>query len=188
MKVFSTKVPRTPFLNVFIKREQRKLAYFAERRADERANGEPSLLELFWARRRKTKSKRWMKSNVMITNWLINCLFVLAEYLSEDEFLYIDVCCRIIGVPASQNMGYHSSNKTRGLTLRITLRMTQQVQSKKEANLSKQVAEPQGRIQSLEQLLRQGKDVLTLEEAAKFMGFARKYCHFAMGGVIFPRI
>ena len=47
MKVFSTKVPRTPFLNVFIKREQRKLAYFAERRADERANGEPSLLELF---------------------------------------------------------------------------------------------------------------------------------------------
>ena len=72
--------------------------------------------------------------------------------------------------------------------MRITLRMTQQVQSKKEANLSKQVAEPQGRIQSLEQLLRQGKDVLTLEEAAKFMGFARKYCHFAMGGVISPRI
>ena len=136
----------------------------------------------------RQSQKGRMKSNVMITNWLINCLFVLAEYLSEDEFLYIDVCCRIIGVPAFQNMGYHSSNKTRGLTLRITLRMTQQVQSKKEANLSKQVAEPQGRIQSLEQLLRQGKDVLTLEEAAKFMGFARKYCHFAMGGVIFPRI
>ena len=48
--------------------------------------------------------------------------------------------------------------------------MTQQVQSNKEANLSKQVAELQGRVQSLEQLLHQGKDVLTLEEAAKFMG------------------
>ena len=33
--------------NVFVKREQRKLACSAERRADERANGEPSLLELF---------------------------------------------------------------------------------------------------------------------------------------------
>ena len=43
--------------------------------------------------------------------------------------------------------------------------MTQQVQSNKEANLSKQVAELQGRVQ--------GKDVLTLEEAAKFMGIAR---------------
>lgn len=51
--------------------------------------------------------------------------------------------------------------------------MTQQVQSNKEANLSKQVAELQGRVQSLEQLLHQGKDVLTLEEAAKFMGIAR---------------
>ena len=50
--------------------------------------------------------------------------------------------------------------------------MTQQVQSNKEANLSKQVAELQGRVQSLEQL-HQGKDVLTLEEAAKFMGIAR---------------
>ena len=49
--------------------------------------------------------------------------------------------------------------------------MTQQVQSNKEANLSKQVAELQGRVQSLEQLLHQGKDVLTLE--AKFMGIAR---------------
>lgn len=53
------------------------------------------------------------------------------------------------------------------------LRMTQQVQSNKEANLSKQVAELQGRVKSLEQLLHQGKDVLTLEEAAKFMGIAR---------------
>ena len=51
--------------------------------------------------------------------------------------------------------------------------MTQQVQSNKEANLSKQVAELQGRVQSLEQLLHQGEDVLTLEEAAKFMGIAR---------------
>lgn len=51
--------------------------------------------------------------------------------------------------------------------------MTQQVQSNKEANLSKQVAELQGRVKSLEQLLHQGKDVLTLEEAAKFMGIAR---------------
>ena len=51
--------------------------------------------------------------------------------------------------------------------------MTQQVQSNKEANLSKQVAELQGRVQSLEQLLHQGKDVLTLEEASKFMGIAR---------------
>lgn len=51
--------------------------------------------------------------------------------------------------------------------------MTQQVQSNKETNLSKQVAELQGRVQSLEQLLHQGKDVLTLEEAAKFMGIAR---------------
>ena len=51
--------------------------------------------------------------------------------------------------------------------------MTQQVQSNKEANLSKQVAELQGRVQSLEQLLHQGKDVLTLEEAANFMGIAR---------------
>ena len=33
--------------NVFVKREQRKLACSAERRADERAKGEPSLLELF---------------------------------------------------------------------------------------------------------------------------------------------
>ena len=51
--------------------------------------------------------------------------------------------------------------------------MTQQVQSNKEANLSKQVAELQGRVKSLEQLLHQGKDVLTLEGAAKFMGIAR---------------
>ena len=51
--------------------------------------------------------------------------------------------------------------------------MTQQVQSNKDANLSKQVAELQGRVQSLEQLLHQGKDVLTLEEAANFMGIAR---------------
>ena len=51
--------------------------------------------------------------------------------------------------------------------------MTQQVQSNKEANLSKQVAELQGRVKSLEQLLHKGKDVLTLEEAAKFMGIAR---------------
>ena len=51
--------------------------------------------------------------------------------------------------------------------------MTQQVQSNKEANLSKQVAELQGRVKSLEQLLHRGKDVLTLEEAAKFMGIAR---------------
>lgn len=51
--------------------------------------------------------------------------------------------------------------------------MTQQPQSNKEANLSKQVAELQGRILSLEHLLHQGKDVLTLEEAAKFMGIAR---------------
>ena len=51
--------------------------------------------------------------------------------------------------------------------------MTQQVQSNKEANLSKQVAELQGQVKSLEQLLHQGKDVLTLEEAAKFMGIAR---------------
>ena len=51
--------------------------------------------------------------------------------------------------------------------------MTQQVQSNKEANLSKLVAELQGRVKSLEQLLHQGKDVLTLEEAAKFMGIAR---------------
>ena len=51
--------------------------------------------------------------------------------------------------------------------------MTQQVQSNKEANLSKQVAELQGRVKSLEQLLHQGKDVLTLEEAAEFMGIAR---------------
>ncbi len=51
--------------------------------------------------------------------------------------------------------------------------MTQQVQSNKEANLSKQVAELQERVKSLEQLLHQGKDVLTLEEAAKFMGIAR---------------
>ena len=43
----------------------------------------------------------------------------------------------------------------------------------KEANLSKQVAEMQGRIDSLENILNQGKDVLTLEEAAKFMGIAR---------------
>ena len=43
----------------------------------------------------------------------------------------------------------------------------------KEANLTKQVAELQGRIDSLENILNQGKDVLTLEEAAKFMGIAR---------------
>ena len=57
--------------------------------------------------------------------------------------------------------------------------MTQQVQSNKEANLSKQVAELQGRVKSLEQLLHQGKDVLTLEEAAKFMGIARS-CLYKM--------
>ena len=43
----------------------------------------------------------------------------------------------------------------------------------KEANLTKQVAELQGRIDSLGNILNQGKDVLTLEEAAKFMGIAR---------------
>lgn len=43
----------------------------------------------------------------------------------------------------------------------------------KEANLAKQVAELQERINSLENILNQGKDVLNLEEAAKFMGIAR---------------
>lgn len=50
--------------------------------------------------------------------------------------------------------------------------MNQSLQNK-EANLTKQVAMLQGRIESLENLLHQGKDVLTLEEAAKFMGIAR---------------
>lgn len=54
-------------------------------------------------------------------------------------------------------------------TLIIIAYDTTSGQSNKEANLSKQVAELQGRVKSLEQLLHQGKDVLTLEEAAKFM-------------------
>lgn len=51
--------------------------------------------------------------------------------------------------------------------------MNQSVQLNKEANLTKTVALLQERIDSLENLLHQGKDVLNLEEAAKFMGIAR---------------
>lgn len=51
--------------------------------------------------------------------------------------------------------------------------MNQSLQHNKEANLTKTIALIQERIDSLENLLHQGKDVLNLEEAAKFMGIAR---------------
>ena len=46
----------------------------------------------------------------------------------------------------------------------------------KEANLSKQVAEMQGRIDSLENILNQGKDVLTLERQQSLWASPAVHC------------
>ena len=51
--------------------------------------------------------------------------------------------------------------------------MTQQNSVPKDTQLQRQVAELQKRVDSLEDILDNGKEVLTVEEAAKFMGMAR---------------
>ena len=51
--------------------------------------------------------------------------------------------------------------------------MTQQNPVQKDTQLHKQVAELQKRVDVLEDILDSSKEVLTVEEAAKFMGMAR---------------
>lgn len=53
--------------------------------------------------------------------------------------------------------------------------MTQQVQSNKEANLSKQVAELQGRVKSLEQLLHQGEGCADLGRGSQVHGHCPQF-------------
>ena len=51
--------------------------------------------------------------------------------------------------------------------------MTQQNSVQKDTQMTKLIAELQKRVETLEDMLEAGKEVLTVEEAAKFMGMAR---------------
>ena len=51
--------------------------------------------------------------------------------------------------------------------------MTQQNSVQKDTQLTKLIADLQKRVDTLEDMLDAGKEVLTVEEAAKFMGMAR---------------
>ena len=51
--------------------------------------------------------------------------------------------------------------------------MTQQNSVQKDTQLTKLIADLQKRVETLEDTLDAGKEVLTVEEAAKFMGMAR---------------
>ena len=51
--------------------------------------------------------------------------------------------------------------------------MTQLNSVPKDTQINKQIANLQKRVETLEDILEAGKEVLTVEEAAKFMGMAR---------------
>ena len=51
--------------------------------------------------------------------------------------------------------------------------MTEQKNVQKDTQLHKQIAELQKRVEILEDIIDSAKEVLTVEEAAKFMGMAR---------------
>ena len=51
--------------------------------------------------------------------------------------------------------------------------MTQQNSVQKDTQMTKLIADLQKRVEALEDMLEAGKEVLTVEEAAKFMGMAR---------------
>lgn len=51
--------------------------------------------------------------------------------------------------------------------------MTQQNSVQKDTQMTKLIADLQKRVDTLEDMLEAGKEVLTVEEAAKFMGMAR---------------
>ena len=51
--------------------------------------------------------------------------------------------------------------------------MTQQNSVQKATQVTKLIADLQKRVETLEDMLEAGKEVLTVEEAAKFMGMAR---------------
>lgn len=51
--------------------------------------------------------------------------------------------------------------------------MTQQNSVQKDTQMSRLIADLQKRVETLEDMLEAGKEVLTVEEAAKFMGMAR---------------
>ena len=51
--------------------------------------------------------------------------------------------------------------------------MTQQNSVQKDTQVTKLIADLQKRVETLEDMLEAGKEVLTVEEAAKFMGMAR---------------
>ncbi len=51
--------------------------------------------------------------------------------------------------------------------------MTQQNSVQKDTQMTKLIADLQKRVETLEDMLEAGKEVLTVEEAAKFMGMAR---------------
>ena len=51
--------------------------------------------------------------------------------------------------------------------------MTQQNSVQKDTQMTKLIADLQKRVETLEDILEAGKEVLTVEEAAKFMGMAR---------------
>ena len=51
--------------------------------------------------------------------------------------------------------------------------MTQQNSVQKDTQMTKLIADLQKRVETLEDMLEAGKEVLTVEQAAKFMGMAR---------------
>ena len=51
--------------------------------------------------------------------------------------------------------------------------MTQQNSVQKDTQMTKLIADLQKRVETLEDMLEAGKEVLTVDEAAKFMGMAR---------------
>ena len=51
--------------------------------------------------------------------------------------------------------------------------MTQQNSVQKDTQMTKLIADLQKRVETLEDMLEAGKEVLTVEEAAKFIGMAR---------------
>ena len=51
--------------------------------------------------------------------------------------------------------------------------MTQQNSVQKDTQMTRLIADLQKRVETLEDMLEAGKEVLTVEEAAKFMGMAR---------------
>ena len=59
------------------------------------------------------------------------------------------------------------------INLKNNSQMTQQNSVQKDTQMTRLIADLQKRVETLEDMLEAGKEVLTVEEAAKFMGMAR---------------